>query len=223
MLSAPARRGNRQGTIGPRRRGGDGTGGTIREGVAVPRRGRARGGGRRVGRIGAEAPARSPPSPGLAARGRCTPRGLRAGHHGQPAPAPGRQRGVAEPRQHPRPPRPLPPADAAVHPEPRRPPPRLPRRHGERAAARLRLHGVRRRPRPPRLRGLRAGGRAGPPLRRLHLRLAARPRGEREGPRPAPRGARDGDGRSRGPFPHRDPAWAPLARYICASGGARTP
>ena len=51
----------------------------------------------------------------------------------QPAPAARRERGVAEPRQHPRPSRPLPPATAAVRAQPRRPAPRLPGRDRQRS------------------------------------------------------------------------------------------
>ena len=90
--------------------------------------------------------------------------------------------------------------------------PRLPDRHRLGAAARLRLHRVRRPARPPRRGGLRAGLRARPALRGLHLRLAARPRRGRPRPRAAARGARARGGRPRRALPpggaqHGRPAW----------------
>ena len=113
--------------------------------------------------------------------------------------------GLAQPRQRDRPPRPAPARHAAVPARPRRPAPRPPRRDRRLPAARVRVHGVRRLPRPDGRRGVRARPRQGPPLRGLHLRLAARRRRERARPRAAARGPRRRDARPRREVPHRRP------------------
>ena len=150
---------NRHGTIGRARRAAMAAGGEVRERVAVPRRGRARRGGAAAWAASGRRRRLDPPHPPrAAARAPGPPMVVFVpGHPRQPAAAARRHRGLAQPRQHARPPRPL----AAAHScRSRRSrddlAPRLPDRDRHRPAARVRLHRVRRLPRPPRLRGLRA-------------------------------------------------------------------
>ena len=226
MLSARARRGKRHGTIGGRG-GGDGRGGPFGERVAARRRDRARcGGRRRLGGLGPPPPARPAHPARAASRGRSADGGVRARDPRQPAPAAGRDRGLAQPRATP----------SAITTSPCREScrsrrshddlaPRLPGRDGHRPAPGVRVHGVRRRPRPPRLRGLRARGRPGAALRRLHLRLATRPRGERAGASPS--ASRASRGRRAIP-PHASTSWATAwaaswRATTCATAGPSRP
>ena len=202
MLSARARRGKPpEGTIGALWRALLGTGGEVR-GRVVPRgAGARRRGGRCVGDVRPQAQAR-PPHRARTPAGPPGPYGgVRAGAARQPAAAARRQRRLAEPGQHARAPRPVAAAPAPVRHLARRASPRLPDRHRLGAAARVRLHRVRRPARPPRRGGLRAGLRTRPALCGLHLRLAARPRRGRPRPRAAARGAGARGGRPRRALP----------------------
>ena len=174
------------------------------------------------------APARPPPHPrAAAARATPAPVVFVPGIMGSQLLRPGRHRGLAQPRQHARPPRPV--ACRGTLPfraEPRRPAPRLPRRHRHRAAARVRLHRVRRRPRAARLGAASSPASAtGAALRRLHLRLAARPRGERpRASRCGSRASRAAMGRPRRALPPRRPQHgrASWCATTCATA-ARSP
>ena len=137
-------------------------------------------GGRRVGEPRPQAPAR----PAHRARAAARAAGPRwwcscPGMLGSQLLRPRRQRRLAEPRQHARAPRPRRCRASCRSPTARDDlAPGFLIGTDTVAAARLRLHRVRRPARPPRRRGLRAGRRTRPALRGLHLRLAARPRGE---------------------------------------------